>query len=77
MDETYTIKFTVAGIEYERPCKDYADAHKLCEDMVKEGIYPKMVITYTEDWQPESRDRAIAQNGNDGIHYDELKEEKE
>ena len=24
---------------------------------------------YSEDWQPESRDRAIAQNGNDGLHY--------
>ena len=25
---------------------------------------------YTEDWQPESRDKAIAQNGNTGEHYD-------
>lgn len=31
---------------------------------------------YSEDWQHESRDKAIAQNGNTGIHYDELKEEK-
>ena len=28
---------------------------------------------YTEDWQPESRDRAIAQNGNDGLHYNKEK----
>ena len=29
---------------------------------------------YSEDWQSESRSRAISQNGNDGIHYDLEKE---
>ena len=31
---------------------------------------------HSEDWQHESRDKAIAQNGNNGDHYEELKEEK-
>ena len=34
----------------------------------KEKYIPPPV--YTEDWQPESRDKAIAQNGNTGEHYD-------
>lgn len=28
------------------------------------------------DWQPEKRDRTIAQNGNSGEHYNELKEKE-
>lgn len=27
-------------------------------------------VEYSEDWQPETRARAIAQNGNDGLHYE-------
>lgn len=30
-------------------------------------------VEYSEDWQSESRARAIAQNGNDGQHYKEQK----
>jgi len=26
---------------------------------------------YSEDWQDEDRDKAISQNGNEGLHYSE------
>lgn len=29
--------------------------------------------SYSEDWQTEERDTAIAQNGNNGEHYKEVK----
>jgi hypothetical protein len=29
-------------------------------------------VEYSEDWQPEKRDRAIAQNGNIGYDLDEI-----
>lgn len=31
----------------------------------------KKPVIYSEDWQQEDRSRAIAQNGNDGLHYDQ------
>ena len=30
---------------------------------------PDKPLDYAEDWQPETRARAIAQNGNSGDHY--------
>ncbi len=36
-------------------------------------LTPNKPVEYSEDWQPESRARPIAQNGNDGLHYDESK----
>lgn len=33
----------------------------------------EVVLEYPEDWQPESRSKAISQNGNDGQHYEEIK----
>ena len=32
---------------------------------------PDKPLDYAEDWQPEARARAIAQNGNSGDHYKE------
>lgn len=31
----------------------------------------KKPVKYNEDWQSEDRARAIAQNGNDGSHYNQ------
>lgn len=80
MDKTFIVQWIFAGLEYDQVCSGYADACQLCAKMVKNGIYPQIVIQYnaektqyTEDWQPESRDRAIAQNGNDGLHYNKEK----
>jgi hypothetical protein len=39
-------------------------------------IFGKSKNQYSEDWQDSERDRAIAQNGNSGEHYQELKNEK-
>lgn len=34
---------------------------------------PNQLTEYAEDWQSTERDRAIAQNGNTGEHYEEIK----
>ena len=31
----------------------------------------KKTVAYSEDWQTEERAKAIAQNGNDGLHYNQ------
>jgi hypothetical protein len=36
-------------------------------------IFRKKKPAYSEDWQSEERDRAIAQNGPTGEHYKETK----
>ena len=35
-------------------------------------IFGKKKSTYSEDWQSPDRDKAIAQNGNTGEHYDKI-----
>ena len=34
-------------------------------------IFGKKKKQYSEDWQDSERDKAIAQNGNEGLHYSE------
>lgn len=36
----------------------------------------KQKKTYSEDWQSPDRDKAIAQNGNTGEHYDLIENNK-
>lgn len=36
-------------------------------------IFRKKKPAYSEDWQSEERDKAIAQNGPTGEHYKEIK----
>lgn len=36
-----------------------------------EKIFGKKKPKYSEDWQDEDRDKAISQNGNDGLHYNQ------
>jgi hypothetical protein len=36
-----------------------------------ERIFGKKKKQYSEDWQDSERDKAIAQNGNEGLHYSE------
>ena len=40
-----------------------------------ERIFGKKKKQYSEDWQDSERDRAIAQNGNSGEHYQEIKDD--
>lgn len=37
----------------------------------KEKYVPPPLPEFSEDWQSEKRATALAQNGNDGLHYDE------
>lgn len=34
-------------------------------------------VEYSEDWQPESRDRAVGQNGNVGYNLEEIYDQVE
>ena len=45
----FTVIHTLAGIEYERVCKGYAEASQLCATFVKAGIYPKIEIKYIKE----------------------------
>ena len=70
-----TIRDVYEQVDYDYLSNDYKENRMLLSDKEQEmfdQLFKKPEPEYSEDWQSEARDRAIAQNGPTGDHYGQV-----